>query len=77
MSASGLKNGRADGQGENRQEGAKPWRRNVPGEASSGEVDLLISNVLKGTKPHERHRKAAALIAVACWWSSSVGGVTP
>jgi hypothetical protein len=40
MSATGMKQGRAAVQGANRQEGEKPWRWTVPGEASPGSVDL-------------------------------------
>jgi hypothetical protein len=47
MSATGMKQGRKVGEGESRQEGEKPWRRNVPGEANPGQVDL-VDSVLKG-----------------------------
>jgi hypothetical protein len=36
MSATGMKQGREVDEGANRQEGEKPWRWNVPGEANPG-----------------------------------------
>lgn len=42
MSATGMKQGRKDCEGANRQEGEKPWRRNLPGEANPGRVDLAF-----------------------------------
>jgi len=42
MGVTGMKQGRAGREGANRQEGEKPWRRTVPGEASPGRVDLPV-----------------------------------
>jgi len=38
MSATGMKQARRERRGRNRQEGEKPWRRNVPGVESPGDV---------------------------------------
>jgi hypothetical protein len=47
MSATGMKQGREVDEGASRQEGERPWRRNVSGEANPGRVDLVIY-VLEG-----------------------------
>jgi 3-deoxy-D-arabino-heptulosonate 7-phosphate (DAHP) synthase len=55
MSATGMKQGRTVCEGASRQEGEKPWRRNEPGEASPGLVDLAHlmrwrgANLMRGT----------------------------
>jgi len=58
-SVTGMKQGRTDSEGARRQEGEKPWRRNVPGEASPGTVDLAALMRWRGSKPHERRREPA------------------
>jgi hypothetical protein len=46
-----MKQGRTGSGGVNRQEGAKPWRRNVPGEANPGGVDSRFLERWKGRDP--------------------------
>jgi hypothetical protein len=53
---SGMKQGRVARRGASRQEGEKPWRRNVPGEASPGSVDSTGGSCWRSRKPHERSR---------------------
>lgn len=53
-SASGMKQARGAGRGESRQEGEKPWRRNVPGAETPGQPRRHDPpRALKGTKPWE------------------------
>jgi hypothetical protein len=53
-SASGMKQARRAGRGENRQEGANPWRRNVPGAVTPGQPRRHDRpRALKWTKPWE------------------------
>jgi hypothetical protein len=65
MSATGMKQGRKSVEGANRQEGEKPWRRNVPGAASPGGVDLRVPERCRGTNLMRGTAKAAAPVAVA------------
>jgi hypothetical protein len=77
-SVTGMKQGRRDQEGANRQEVEKTWRRNVPGQATPGGQWISCSSCAEG----ERNlmggtANAAAVIAVACGWSSSEGEATP
>jgi len=53
-----MKQARRDRRGENRQEGEKPWRRNVPGGGKPGRsnVDASISMCCRGRNPRKALR---------------------
>jgi hypothetical protein len=66
MGVTGMKQGRTDREGASRQEGEKPWRRNEPGEASPGLVDLPFlmrrrgRNLMRGTAMLQRLLRSPA-----------------
>jgi hypothetical protein len=58
MGVTGMKQGRALGRGASRRKGEKPCGRNLPGEASRGEVDSPELMRRRGEELHESCRKA-------------------
>ena len=69
--------------GENPQEGGKPWRGNVPGQANPGMVDFRFckrcrgSNPMRGMLPVHMLRAAATFREFSLKGRSSPGGDRP